>query len=217
MKPTTVQKSQSLTSVNWDFLNRANTLIQGSPNWLVANNDQKLWQPFKSFYFKTCFCSFCPQNGITLYLSNTCYIYIRVNGQWIQQIYNPNWGGFYTINIPASMLNCGCNNNIEFFGFSFFNPFPIAISYAFYQNCSKAMNCPNLGVTYYNLNTCKCECAAPCGCNWPMIYSNTQCGCMCPSIQFCQTKWQYFNRSTCYCECVPRCCPKGYYQDKKSC
>ena len=155
-KPTSAQKTQSLTRVNWDFLKGANSLIQGSPNWLVATTDQRLWLPKKSFYFKSCFCSFCPQNGITLYLSNTCYIYIKVNNNWILQVYSPNWGGYHTINIPASMLKCGCNNDIEFYGFSFFDSSPIAISYGFYQNCSKAMNCPNLGVTYYNLNTCKC-------------------------------------------------------------
>lgn len=141
---------------NWDFLSRSNSQIPGSPNWLLGTQNQYLWQPYKSYYFKSCFCSFCPKNGITLYLSTTAYVYIRINGQWLPQVYNPLYGNYYTINIPASMLNCGCNNTIEIYGFSYSCSCPIAICYSFSQNCSNAMNCPNLGVTYYNLTTCSC-------------------------------------------------------------
>lgn len=155
--PQTAPALSSLSSsqqYNWDFLNTPNSYIQGSPRWVLGTTNRNLWGPYRSFSFKTRFCSYCPQNGITLYLSNTCYVYIRINGQWLG-FYNPNWFGSYTIYIPDSMLLCGCDNKIEFFGYSYSHYYPIAISYRFSQNCFNAMNCPYRWQSY-NLKTCRC-------------------------------------------------------------
>lgn len=183
------------TPRSWDFLRSPNTLIKGSPNWIAASTDFRVWPIGKVFYFKSCFCSFCPKQGITLYISSTSYVSIKINGVWWLSII-PNWGGFHTLNIPASMLKCGCNNIIEFYAFNFGFPSPIAISWGFYQNCWSAMNCPNLGATFYNLDTCSCECAGTC--NSPLVSYYPTCACMCPQSLFC-TWPRYFNRRSCKC------------------
>ena len=135
---------------NWDFLKSPNTQIKGSPSWIAASPDFQIKPIGSVFYFKSCFCSFCPKQGMTLYISSTCYVSIKINGVWFLSVV-PNWGGYHTLTIPAYLLKCGCNNIIEMYGYNFDFSSPIAISYGLYQNCWKDMNCQNLGATYYNL------------------------------------------------------------------
>ncbi len=153
---------------------------------------------------------------MTLYLSSTAYVYIRINGQWLPQVYIPKWFGYHIINIPAVMLNCGCKNIIEFYSFGFSNAYPIAISYGFSQDCRNAMNCPN-PLSYYNRNTCQCECSYPRTCNWPFYYSLTDCGCVCYINQQQCPSNKIFNRNTCSCECRWQNCPRGYILNQWTC
>jgi hypothetical protein len=135
-----------------------------------------------------------------------------VNGEWIKS-FAPSFTKPITINISPNNLQCGCENIVEGYGYNYGFASPMAIAYSNYQNCMKYMACKNLGATYYNLNTCQCECVSNC-CIDPLVSYYPNCACMCPKETLTKClRPKYFDRSTCKCSCVPMCCWEGAIQD----
>jgi hypothetical protein len=93
---------------------------------------------------------------------------------------------------------------------------PAALIFAVIQNQSECYTCKGSS-SFYNKNTCKCECLDKCDCPKKYIWNDYPiCGCKCPKVMECSGK-KYFNSDTCCCDCKPIACLPYYEQDKDDC
>ncbi len=136
---------------NWDFLKRPVTSLKGSPSWIAPSPDYEVKPSGSIIRYDFCFCSYCNKVQVNFAISTTSFISVMVNGVWTSS-HAPNgpFGQSILIKIPASIVKCGCENYVTIYGYNFGFPSPMALAYSIYQSCKSAMNCPNLGVTYYN-------------------------------------------------------------------
>ncbi len=129
------------------------------------------------------------------------------------------WGSPLTIHhitLSPSNLTCG-QNKIRVLLFNWQNPSWYAIWYTLTQNNKGCYNCPNLGDTFYNSATCKCECSFRCGCDIAKQWIDYPvCGCRCRYPVSCiGNRW--WNARTCHCDCKSICCPPGQIQSSTTC
>ena len=170
---------------------------------------------------KKCYCKYFKQFHLECYQQGA---YVTLNGEsgWAIGYTNNLWSPYdfgwnwyprsYRLN--TKKLQCGCNN----------------VTIWTYEDCKcdtdvsifipkpTCKNCKNLGVTFFNKDTCKCECASKCDCRNRLMrwFDYPWCGCMCSRSLKCPDG-RYFNRQKCSCDCEPKCCKKGYYQSPTTC
>lgn len=181
----------------------------------VWSGDKKILPIGWTVTYEITYYSDCPQNPATLYVAATGYFSVYLNGVLIGS------GGPWpkTHKFDLLKLLCGCNK-IKIVVKNHF-PSPAAIIYSISQNKAGCYDCKNLGVTFYNRDTCKCECVSRCPTcgegNSPLSWFDyPTCGCMCKQSLLC-SKPKFFNMQTCRCECNKVCCPKGQYRNPSTC
>ena len=201
---------------SWNFL--SGPALGGASQWVLPEGTIKVYPLKWLSTFTIKFTTDCPQNPVILKLSTTGSNFVYINGNLIH-----SWGQAYpsihSITIETADLICGCNE-IKVQVYSFYFASPNALAYTLSQDKTNCYKCQNAGDSYYNRDTCKCECAFKCDCkaNNPLqVWRNyPTCGCRCAALGFC-TSGYYWNSKSCTCECQPVCCPQGMVQDKKSC
>lgn len=152
----------------------------------------------------------CPQNPAILYVAASSYFTVYLNGVVVG-----TGTGWQIVSKFTLKLNCGCNNLTIVVYNKFWSP--CGVVYSVKQDKTKCYDCENLGVTFYNRDTCKCECVGTCSCKSPLAwFEYPTCGCKCGIAAKCLST-HYFNRQTCSCDCPSVCCPEGLYQDLKTC
>lgn len=204
-----VGPTQPTQPTNWDFLRQ--TPATGS-KWIYPDGTFKILPRFWISTYTISFQTDCPQNGVTLTFATTGVGFVQLNGNWILTWAN-SWPQIHKVSLTKPQLQCGCNT-IKILVYNYYYASPAALFYSLTQDTTGCYNCTNLGVTFYNKNTCQCECASSCACSNPAMawFNYPFCGCMCSKSLIC-TSNKYFNRQSCNCDCLPKCCPKGQSQD----
>jgi hypothetical protein len=139
-------------------------------------------------------------------MASTGLYQVSFNGVQIQGWSSP-WPQTITLTLKPI---CGCNTLIITV-YNYYYPSPSAIIYSLTQSTSGCYNCPNLGVTFYNRDTCSCQCASTSYCQSTAMrwYDYPSCGCKCInqlSDSACSSL-KYWNLQTCSCQCHSKCCP----------
>lgn len=198
---------------SWSYLQQSPI---GASKWIYPSGSFVLYPHYQIYCYTITFYTDCPQNGVTLAVAGTGAIFVQVNGTWLLTWGNP-YPTIHKVYIPPSKLTCGCNK-IRICVYNYWWPSPLAIIYSLSQSTVGCYNCTNLGVTFYNKKTCKCDCVQQCFCyNRLMFWAGyPQCGCMCRQILRCAVT-HYFDYQRCECVCRPKCCKIGYYQHQNSC
>lgn len=202
---------------DWSFLSQCS--LGDNSKWVSPTGDFKL-RPigYVSSYTVT-FYTDCPQSGVTLTFAGTGRSYVQLNGEWVLTFAYP-----YPSNKPhqlvlkAPQLKCG-ENTLKIYVYNAWWASPSALIYNIDQNTTGCYNCDNLGVTFYNKQTCQCECAseaAECSNQLQQWTDYPSCGCTCSKTLLCAVN-KFFNRKSCTCDCQPKYCPKGYVQDPTTC
>lgn len=199
---------------DWSFLSQSPA--GGSSKWIYPDGAFKILPRFWISTYTITFHTDCPQNGVTLAFATTGLGFVQLNGNWVHT-WASSWPTIHKISLKKPQLQCGCNT-IKILVYNFYYPSPAALFYSLSQDVSGCYNCTNLGVSFYNKETCQCECASECACKNPLMswYNYPTCGCMCSQEQKCEPN-QYFNRQQCKCACQPKCCPNNQFQDPKTC
>ena len=116
-------------------------------------------------------------------------------------------------------LKCGCNS-IRVMVYNYYYASPSGIIYNLSQDKSGCYTCRNAGNSFYNRDTCKCECAHEYNCaaaNSLKVWRGyPTCGCRCAALALCTSEF-YWNDKTCSCQCKKLCCPKDHEQDPNTC
>lgn len=201
---------------NISFLKDTN---QGGAKWVYPlDPTTKLPKPWPIGHwvkYTFCICTDCPQNLATIYVGASSYFEVYYsNGTFI----GSREGGMVMYVFNFIKLQCGCKNTfiIKVFNKNIWSP--LSVWYHFSQSTTNCYNCENLGMAYYNRDTCKCDCVNPCICGPGLTWYNyPKCACTCPSINVSCPENRFYNLKTCKCECKKYCCPKGTYQSMTSC
>lgn len=202
---------------NWNFLKDSS--LGDSSKWVSPDGSFAVKPIGYLATYTITFYTDCPQNGVTLYYATTGSSYVQLNGEWILTGDYPFPSTKpHKVLLKQPTLKCGCNV-IKVLVYNAWWASPAALIYSLSQDTTGCYNCTNLGVTFYNKNTCQCECASEaCDCkNTAKTWFNyPYCGCVCSKSLICAAN-KYFNRQTCTCDCQPKCCPAGYVQDPSTC
>jgi hypothetical protein len=138
----------------------------------------------------------------------------RVNGG--SAYTGDDWRKIYTFTIKN--IKCGLNKLVVSTVNADRNS-PAALIFAITQDQSRCYQCAS-PLSYYNRDTCRCECIDRCNCltaNRLYVWQGyPTCGCKCRLINFCGDI-QYFNQRTCSCRCKKIACLPGYYQHASTC
>ncbi len=158
-------------------------------------------------YYTITFSTDCLINPVNLAIASTGYFQIYLNGSLIEDWQSP-WPSITRFQFAPL---CGCNK-LTVIVWSYWWSSPSAIIYSLTQNTAGCYDCPNLGATFYNRDTCRCECSAT-GClNSAMTLSaSPSCSCQCSpqrSDSYCKYN-QFWNMQTCSCQCKKACCKSG--------
>lgn len=198
---------------SWDFLSQ---IPAAGTKWIYPDGTFKIYPRYWISTYTISFQTDCPQSGVTLTFATTGVSFIQLNGNWILT-WGDAWPKVHKVTLKKPQLQCGCNT-IKILVYNYYYPSPAALFYSLTQDTTGCYDCTNLGVTFYNKNTCQCECASTCACSNPAMtwFNYPNCGCACSKSLICQND-RYFNRQNCSCDCLPKCCPKGQYQDPRTC
>lgn len=193
--------------------------VGGNSKWIYSTDKASApaifpigtWLSFSSKIYTD-----CPQKPATLWVSawGWNYYVIYLNGNYVADGWG--WNGLQSFSLN---LNCGCND-LVIYVYSYC-ACSAGICFNVKQDTTDCYACKNEGVTFYNRDTCQCECVSKCtSCSYPLQswFDYPTCSCMCsPKLEKVCSPNQYYNKQTCECQCSKVCCKPGFVQDPKSC
>ena len=179
--------SASVQPANWDFLSM--TSLGGSAKWVTPTSDRIVRpQKWLTTYTIT-FTTDCPQNDVILKIAATGSLFVYLNGNIISSWLAP-YPSTHQIKLKQPDLICGCNT-VKVLVYNYYYASPVAMIYSLGQDKTGCYLCQNAGDSYYNRNTCRCECSFNCNCKdtHPLkIWRDyPTCGCRCSVLGLCSS------------------------------
>lgn len=181
---------------DWNFLSLNS--LGGSSKWIYPNGTFKIYPRYWITTYTIKFYIDCPKNGVSLHFATTGTSFVYLNGHLLLSWYYP-YPSVHQLNLQEPELVCGCNI-LKIIVYNFYYQSPAALIYSLSQSTTGCYNCTNLGVSFYNKTSCKCECSSKGSCSNPLMFwaDYPQCGCMCKKSLICP-KGKYYNYATCKC------------------
>ena len=199
-----------------NFLNQNS--LGGNSKWIFPSAEKKIYPLRWITHYTITFTTDCPHKDVLLSIASTGSFFVYINNILVKSWAEP-YPQTHQVTIPKEHLKCGCNK-IKVIVYNFYFPSYSAIIYGLSQDKTGCFTCRNQGDTFYNYNTCKCECAFQSACesaNSLQVWRDyPTCGCRCAAMAMC-SKGFFWNSRTCDCECTKKCCPLGQVQDSKTC
>ena len=212
----TQNTGSSGSTQDWSFIQGGSNAANTNAKWKTPSSGYKTfpkgWRTTYTIKFNTD----CPQNAVNFIFATTGYSFIYLNGELIQ-----SWGEAYpkyhTLTLTKPELKCGCNV-IKVVVYNYCCPSPCGLTYSLTQNTDGCYECANTGVSFYNKDTCQCECTNTYACSDQMRswFDYPTCGCKCTQEFPCGGAKE-FSWKTCGCKCKNKCCPEGKVMNDTTC
>jgi len=155
------------------------------------------WPVGYTLTFHKSFYADCAESGVATFKITADNVFTAyLNGALVGT--GNNWTNVYSFNVN---LLCGHDNNLTIVVINYDEGSPAALIYSIYQYQDSCYTCKNEVATYYNQNTCSCQCVDHCACTAGFVWNPyPYCTCGCPRGVKC-TAPHYFNKETCSCQC----------------
>ena len=165
------------------------TSLGGSAKWVTPTSDRIVRpQKWLTTYTIT-FTTDCPQSDVILKIAATGSLFVYLNGNIISSWLAP-YPSTHQIKLKQPDLICGCNT-VKVLVYNYYYASPVAMIYSLGQDKTGCYLCQNAGDSYYNRNTCRCECSFNCNCKdtHPLkIWRDyPTCGCRCSVLGLCSS------------------------------
>ena len=181
--------------------------------WVWKSGGQS-WADGDTATFESVFYADCSSAPVILKITADNEFSASLNGG--AAVSGNNWRHIFTFTMSG--LVCGANK-LQIKVVNRDTNSPAALIFLIQQDQSQCYQCAT-PLSFYNRNTCQCECTKGCSCapaNPLFQWSGYPvCGCQCAQTLKCNEA-QYFNQNTCGCKCKPKACFDGFKQDANSC
>jgi hypothetical protein len=177
---------------DWAFLDMMSLMVPGG-EWVSPAMGRLLPIGHMTEY-NIKFTPACNQNDVELRFSATGSAFVYINDKFLQSWSLP-YPKTHMITIDSKDLKCGCNN-VKIMVYNYYFESPAALIYTLQQD--NECSCQNEELTFYNKDTCQCECINEYECKNPLKkwHGYPTCGCKCSNIKECAAEAE-FNRKSC--------------------